>query len=122
MSETRDGMERFRVPQCKWDSKTSPNGFWIFLAAMSSVVRTSTHWRGNLLEEFLDAKLKRAKVKKSSVPSYILEDPDFAMGPSTGTAGAPGSPAATGSRSSGAMEADSGPQEADSQATCRVCG
>ena len=61
--DTRDGMERFRVPQCKWDSKASPHGFWIFLGAIGAVVRTSTGWQGHLLEEFLDAKLKRAKVK-----------------------------------------------------------
>ena len=78
MSSSTDDMKRFMVPQCKWDSKTTPLGLWIFLGAIGAVVRTSTHWKGHLLEEFLDAKLKRAKVKKSSVPSYILEDPDFA--------------------------------------------
>ena len=30
-------MERFRVPQCKWDSKASPYGFWIFLAAIGEL-------------------------------------------------------------------------------------
>ena len=81
MSTTNDDMKRFLVPQCKWDSKASPFGFWLFVGAIGAVVRTSTHWNGQLLEEFLDAKLKRAKVKKSSVPSYILEDPDFARPP-----------------------------------------
>ena len=70
MSSTHDDMKRFLVPQCKWDSKASPFGFWLFLGAIGAVVRTSTHWSGHLLEEFLDAKLKRAGVKKSSVPSY----------------------------------------------------
>ena len=105
MSSTHDDMKRFLVPQCKWDSKASPFGFWLFLGAIGAVVRTSTHWSGHLLEEFLDAKLKRAKVKKSSVPSYILEDPDFARPP--GPTGRPSLRPAEGDGTGESEEADS---------------
>ena len=41
------------------------------------MVRTSTKYRGELLEDFLDDKLKRPKIQKACIPSYILDDPDF---------------------------------------------
>lgn len=77
MSLTHDGMDKFKVPQCKWDSKTVPHGWWVFSKAIAAMVRTSTKYRGELLEDFLDEKLKRPRIQKACIPSYILDDPDF---------------------------------------------
>ena len=70
MSLTHDGMDKFKVPQCKWDSKTAPHGWWVFSKAIAAMVRTSTKYRGELLEDFLDDKLKRPKIQKACIPSY----------------------------------------------------
>ena len=48
----------------------------MWLENFGSLVRATEF--GNWLEDMLDSKLHRPKVSSQAVPSFLLEDPDFA--------------------------------------------
>lgn len=71
-------LEKFRLSQLSWDGDKDEDGFYIFLENMGSLVRSTRF--GDYLEDMLDSKLKRVKAP-SSVPSFLLDDPDFSTVP-----------------------------------------
>ena len=62
-------------PTQVWDSDANPYGFNDWLKDMSALVRTLE--KGNILEDFLDEKLKRVVKHSSLISKVLLEDPDF---------------------------------------------
>ena len=72
-------LEKFKLTAVVWDSDKDPRQFFVWLENFGSLVRATEH--GNLLEDMLDSKLRRARVNRQSVPSFLLEDPDFAPKP-----------------------------------------
>ena len=69
-------LEKFKLTTVVWDSDKEPRQFHVWLENFGSLVRATEH--GQQLEDMLDSKLRRATVSKQSVPSFLLEDPDFA--------------------------------------------
>ena len=67
-------LEKFKLTAVLWDSDKEPRQFFVWLENLGSLVRATEH--GNFLEDMLDSKLRRAKVNKQSVPSFLLEDPE----------------------------------------------
>ena len=72
-------LEKFKLSAVLWDSDKDPRQFFVWLENFGSLVRATEH--GNVLEDMLDSKLRRAKVNRQAVPSFLLEDPDFAPRP-----------------------------------------
>jgi hypothetical protein len=70
------GMEKFKITSVVWDSDKDPSGFQKWMNNISSMVRATKN--GPPLEDFLDGKLGRHKMKFATIPSFITEDPDFA--------------------------------------------
>ena len=70
------GLEKFKLSAVTWDSDKDPSLFYVWAENMSSLVRSTDH--GTHLEDMLDSKLGRSKVSTQSVPSFLLNDPDFA--------------------------------------------
>ena len=70
-------LDKFKNTAVTWDSDRDPQGFHVWLENMASLVRATEH--GYHLEDMMDAKLKRPKVSQSVVPSFLLDDPDFAL-------------------------------------------
>ncbi len=68
-------LEKLRLAQLSWDSDSDPDGFFIHLGNFSNVCNALSH--GALLEDMLDSKLRRKRAGRT-VPSFLLEDPDFA--------------------------------------------
>ena len=69
-------LDKFKITALTWDSDKDPSGFYIWMENMSSLVRATAH--GAPLEQMLDVKLRRPMVQAASIPSFILNDPDFA--------------------------------------------
>ena len=71
-------LEKFKLTAVAWDSDKDPGGYHLWIENFGSMVRATEH--GSLLEDMLDSKLGRVKVAKS-VPSFLLQDPDFGLPP-----------------------------------------
>ncbi len=69
-------LEKLRLAQLSWDSDADPEGFFIHLGNFSNVCNALNH--GSLLEDMLDSKLRRKRAGRT-VPSFLLDDPDFAV-------------------------------------------
>lgn len=69
-------LDKFKLSALTWESDKDPKGFYLWVENMSSLVRSTEH--GAPLEDMLDSKLGRPKVSVANVPSFLLEDPDFA--------------------------------------------
>ena len=69
-------LDKFKLSAVTWDSDKEPKNFHLWLENIGSLVRATEH--GDLLEDMLDSKLGRVKTAATSVPSFILNDPDFA--------------------------------------------
>ena len=76
-------LEKIRLANLSWDGDKDEDGFFIFLEDFHSL--TSATKYGSLLEDMLDSKLRRVRSHRA-VPSFLLDDPDFAPS-STGRAG-----------------------------------
>lgn len=74
-------LEKFKLSTVCWDSDKDPGHFFIWLENFGCLVRATEH--GYWLEDMLDSKLNRRKVTSQGVPSFLLEDPDFAVGGAT---------------------------------------
>ena len=72
-------LEKFKLTAVLWDSDKEPRQFFVWLENMGCLVRATEY--GNFLEDMLDSKLRRAKVNVQAVPSFLLDDPDFAPRP-----------------------------------------
>jgi hypothetical protein len=70
-------MDRFKISALTWDSDKDPAGFFQWMETMSSLVRATEN--GPPLEQMLDAKLHRKQSRTEMIPSFLLEDPDFAI-------------------------------------------
>ena len=70
-------LDKFKITALVWDSDKDPSGFFIWMENMSSLVRATAD--GQPLEVLLDSKLRRVSVRAASIPSFILNDPDFAV-------------------------------------------
>lgn len=71
-------LDKFKLSQLFWDSddpKTKDDGH-LHIENFGSLVRSTEH--GNDLESMLDSKLERQPFLSQAVPSFILNDPDFA--------------------------------------------
>ena len=62
-------------PAQHWDSDSNPYGFNDWIKEMSSLVRTLK--KGDILENFLDEKLKRVAKHSSLMSKVLLDDADF---------------------------------------------
>jgi len=62
-------------PAQHWDSDSNPYGFNDWIKEMSSLVRTLK--KGDILENFLDEKLKRVAKHSSLMSKVLLDDEDF---------------------------------------------
>ena len=62
-------------PAQHWDSYSNPYGFNDWIKEMSSLVRTLK--KGDILENFLDEKLKRVAKHSSLMSKVLLDDEDF---------------------------------------------
>ena len=62
-------------PAQHWDSDSNPYGFNDWIKEMSSLVRTLR--KGDILENFLDEKLKRVAKHSSLMSKVLLDDEDF---------------------------------------------
>ena len=71
-------LERFKLSNLFWDGDKDEDGFFVFLENFGSNMVRST-LNGYHLENMLDSKLRRSSMSQGSVPSYILDDPDFAV-------------------------------------------
>ena len=69
-------LEKFKISANIWDSDKDPKGFNLWAENMGSLVRATEH--GLPLELMLDSKLRRRSLLRQSVPSFLLDDPDFA--------------------------------------------
>ena len=76
-------LDKFKLSALSWDSDKDPAGFYLWIENMASLVRSTDH--GPPLEDMLDSKLGRAKVQSTTVPSFLLNDPDFALDGITAT-------------------------------------
>lgn len=70
-------LDKLKLTMYTWDSTKEPHGFYIWLENFGCLVRATEH--GGALEDMLDSKLRRVKVSRHNVPSYLLDDPDFAV-------------------------------------------
>jgi hypothetical protein len=70
-------LEKFKLNAASWDTDKDPGGFPEFYYSMSSTVRGLKY--GDEVEDYLDAKTGRVKLKSATTPSFIDLDPDFAM-------------------------------------------
>ena len=68
-------LEKLRLSSLSWESDTSEEDFYIYIDDFGSMARAITC--GYELEDMLDSKLRRAKTFSQSVPSFLLDDPDF---------------------------------------------
>ena len=69
-------LDKFKISSLTWDGDKDPTTFFIFLENSGSLVRATDH--GDFLKDMLNSKLNLVKVSTQSVPSFLLEDPDFA--------------------------------------------
>ena len=69
-------IDKFKLSSVTWDSDKNPTGFTKWMSDFGSLVASTEH--GAVLEKFLDEKLDRKKHTRSTVPSYITADDDFA--------------------------------------------
>ncbi len=76
--------DKFKLTANVWECDEDPGGFYPWLENMGSIVRATEY--GYYLEDMLDSKLGRAKIAVQSVPSFILQDPDFSD-PANATSG-----------------------------------
>ena len=80
------GLERLTLSNLAWEGDKDEDGFFVFLENFGSVAIASstiaTH--GHHLETMLDSKLRQARLSKGTIPSYILDDPYFAVAQVTG--------------------------------------
>ena len=58
-----------------WDSDVNPYGYNDWIADLSDLVRTLEH--GDVLEDFLDEKLKRVVRHSNLFSQVLIDDPDF---------------------------------------------
>ena len=72
-------LDRYKLSSEQWDSDKDPEGFPSFMYTMSAMVRAIAH--GNELENFIDRKLDRARGQSVTIPSFLLDDPDFGANP-----------------------------------------
>jgi hypothetical protein len=72
-------LEKLKLTASTWDSDKDPNGFFTWLETFSSLVQTTEG--GRPLEEFIAHKTGREMSAQASVPSFLLNDADFDMGP-----------------------------------------
>ena len=70
-------LERFKLSNLLWDGDKDEDAFFVFLENFGNMVRSTTN--GHHLENMLDSKLRRASMSQGTVPSYILDDPYFAV-------------------------------------------
>ena len=70
-------LDKFKITALTCDSDKDPTGFFIWMENMASLVRATAD--GQPLEVLLDSKLRRVSVRAASIPSFILNDPDFAV-------------------------------------------
>ena len=68
--------EKLKIQHLTWDGDKDPDGFHLWLDGFGSFVNSMDG--GLELEDFIDSKLYRALVSRAAVPSFILDDPDFA--------------------------------------------
>ena len=73
------GLEKIKLSLYVWDSAKNPNGFTAWSDDIGSLVRQLPF--GEMIEEFLDHKLKRTKVRSSMRPVWLANDPDFQRDP-----------------------------------------
>ena len=67
--------EKFKLTAVTWESDKNPNGFLEWIESISSVVRTTPF--GAQLEQFIDELTGRNEYRTVTVPSCILDNPDF---------------------------------------------
>jgi hypothetical protein len=68
-------VEKLRLSSITWESDTNEEGFYIYIEDFGAMARAIKC--GCELEDMLDSKLRRAKTFSQSVPSFLLDDPDF---------------------------------------------
>jgi hypothetical protein len=68
-------LDKYKLTSVTWDSDKSPTKFCDFMFEMSAMVRAIDH--GNILEDFLDAKLGRAVHQHVTTPTFLSNDPEF---------------------------------------------
>jgi hypothetical protein len=68
-------LEKLKLTANVWDSDKDPTGFTLWLDTFSSLVRATDH--GAPLEDFITYKTGREVFVEASVPSFLLNDPDF---------------------------------------------
>ena len=69
-------LEKFKLSVVTWDSDKDPSGFANWMDTMSALVRATED--GPPLEDFLDRKLNRRRQQRITIPSFIMDDDDFA--------------------------------------------
>ena len=69
-------LDKFKLSALSWDSDKDPKGFYIWIENMVSLVQSIDY--GTFLENMLDSKLGRTTISPQTVPSFLLNDPDFA--------------------------------------------
>lgn len=69
-------LEKMKLSTLPWDSDKDPTGFNVWIETIGSLVRATAH--GPPLENMLDHKLNRTRGTSMSIPSWLLNDPDFA--------------------------------------------
>ena len=69
-------LEKLKLDVVIWESDTDQAGYQHWADNMQAFVRTLL--QGDQLEDMLDAKLGRHRARKANIPSYILNDLDFA--------------------------------------------
>jgi hypothetical protein len=75
-------LEKLKLTASVWDGDTDPQGFTTWLDTFSSLVRATNG--GAPLEDFITFKTGREVYQHSSVPSFLVHDPDFDMPMVTG--------------------------------------
>ena len=75
-------LERFKLSSLQWDGDKDEDGFFSCVENFGNIAKSIAY--GPMLEDMLDSKLRRAKVAQGAIPSYILNDPDFAKAPEFG--------------------------------------
>jgi hypothetical protein len=81
-------LEKLKLTTTVWDSDKDPQGFQTWLDTLSSLVAATED--GQALEDFITYKTGRETFTIANVPTFLSEDPDFAM-----DAGVPVAPVAS---------------------------
>ena len=68
-------IDKLKVSTQLWNTTKNPDGFIQFSDSFGSVARSLKH--GNIIENFLDFKLRRKVKRRNNVPTFTSNDPDF---------------------------------------------